>query len=102
MSTVAVVLLGEGRLPTDGPELLLLLNPVFEPGQSIDQLVVHGVLHEDFDHISPVNTRGNDIGQVAFASASGDRGSLKEQAKSATAKYRDLPPHQAHLCLYHR
>jgi ATP-dependent helicase YprA (DUF1998 family) len=45
------------------PEPLLQLNPAFEPGRSIDDLVGQGVLHEDCGRIFRAKANDNDFGR---------------------------------------
>lgn len=52
--------ISNGRL---WPEPLLQLNPSFEPGASIDQLVEAGVLHEECSRIFRIKENDNDFGK---------------------------------------
>jgi ATP-dependent helicase YprA (DUF1998 family) len=45
------------------PHPLLQLNPSFEPGATIDQLVQQGLLHEECGRIFRVKRRENDFGK---------------------------------------
>lgn len=46
------------------PEPLLQLNPAFEPGRSIDELVAQGILHEDCARIFRAKSHENDLGRA--------------------------------------
>ena len=43
------------------PEPLLQLNPAFEPGRSVDELVAEGVLHEECARIFRAKSHDNDL-----------------------------------------
>src|ERR1039458_6839564 len=45
------------------PDPLLQLNPSFEPGATIDQLVQQGLLHEECSRIFRVKRHENDFGK---------------------------------------
>jgi ATP-dependent helicase YprA (DUF1998 family)/very-short-patch-repair endonuclease len=46
------------------PEPLLQLNPSFEPGKTIDELIAEGLLHEDCGRVFRVKRHENDFGQT--------------------------------------
>ena len=43
------------------PEPLLQLNPAFEPGRSVDELVAEGVLHEECARIFRAKSHDNEL-----------------------------------------